>query len=486
MKFISFNRLEAAQLKIPKTEIFGNLPPEYPQSLLSEIQRMLKESRRKIVVLDDDPTGTQTVREITVLTVWDVASLTEVLSEDDPVVYILTNSRSFLPPDVEKMNRQIALHLQEASATTGRPFVIVSRSDSTLRGHFPLETDVLMESLGGGFDGILVIPFFEEGGRFTIEDIHYVAEGEFLVPAGETEYAKDATFGYRSSNLREWVAEKSGGRVAPAQVASISLSVIRQGGAQAVREQLLRLENAQVCVVNAASYRDLEVFVAGLLQAEAAGKRFLYRTAASFVRVRGGMNAFPLLQATDFHFDQDRHGGLIVAGSYIRKSSEQIAAVQALPNVVSLEVAVPKLLAESDRQAEIARVAELADDVLSQSRQALIYTSRQLISGADAAASLQIGQMVSQSLVEIVRSLTVKPAWIVAKGGITSSDVATKGLEISRARVMGQVLPGVPVWQAGPGSRWPGLVYVVFPGNVGGPQAIAEVVQMFSERSQSL
>ncbi|MCX8062957.1 MAG: hypothetical protein N3D16_10285 [Anaerolineales bacterium] len=473
-------------MKVSKTDLLKSLPPEYSQSLLPEIQRMVKQSQRKVVVLDDDPTGTQTVRNITVLTRWDIPSLTQVLAENDDVVYILTNSRSFLPPEVEKMNREIARNLKEASIKTGRPFVVVSRSDSTLRGHFPLETDVLMAELGGDFDGVLVIPFFEEGGRFTINDTHYVAEGEFLVPAAETEYAKDATFGYRSSNLKEWVAEKSGGKIAPSQVASLSLEVIRQGGIAAVQEQLRHLKGAQVCVVNAASYRDMEVIVAGLLQAEAAGKRFIYRTAASFVRVRGGMGAFPLLSAADFELGDVRNGGLIVAGSYIRKSSEQIAAVQALPNVVSLEVSVPNLLAEGDRQREIARVGEQADEVLSNGKEALIYTSRQLITGADAASSLQIGQVVSQSLVEIVRRLSVKPAWVIAKGGITSSDVATKGLEIAQARVLGQVLPGVPVWQAGEGSRWPGMVYVVFPGNVGGAQSIAEVVEMLSKQRQRM
>lgn len=473
-------------MKISKSDLFASLPPEYPHSLLPEIRQMVRAARRKIVVLDDDPTGTQTVRNITVWTRWDVAALAQALAEEEAVVYILTNSRSFLPPQVAQMNREIAANLKAASAQTGRPFVVVSRSDSTLRGHFPLETDVLMAELGGNFDGVLVIPFFEEGGRFTINDVHYVAEGDFLVPAAETEYAKDATFGYRSSNLKEWVAEKSGGKIDPAQVASVSLATIRQGGPAAVQEQLRRLENAQVCVVNAASYRDMEVFVAGLLQAEAAGKRLIYRTAASFVRVRGGMEAFPLLTAADFELENSHTGGLIVAGSYIRKSSEQIAAVQALPNVVSLEVAVPNLLTAGERAKEIARVAAQAAEVLAGGKEALIYTSRQLITGADAAASLQIGQVVSQSLVEIVRRLGVKPAWVIAKGGITSSDVATQGLEISQARVLGQVLPGVPVWQAGEGSRWPGMVYVVFPGNVGGPQSIAQVVEMLAKRRQRM
>ncbi len=472
-------------MKISKAALFEGLPPVYPDSLLSEIQRRVKESQRKVVVLDDDPTGTQTVRDITVVTRWDVPSLTNVLREKDEVVYILTNSRSFLPAEVERMNREIARNLKEASATTGRPFVLVSRSDSTLRGHFPLETDVLMDELGGGFDGVLVIPFFEEGGRFTINDIHYVQEGDFLVPAAETEYAKDATFGYHTSNLKEWVSEKCGGRISPSQVASVSLETLRRGGPQAAQAQLAQLREAQVCVVNAASYRDMEAFVLGLLDAEASGKRFVYRTAASFVRVRGGMGAFPLLTAADFDFGDSRSGGLIVAGSYIRKSTDQIAALQALPEVVSLEVSVPRLLDERSCSEEIAQVVEGADRIVADGKVALIYTSRQLVSGSDAASSLKIGQVVSQSLVKIVRQLTVKPAWVIAKGGITSSDVATKGLDIALARVLGQILPGVPVWRAGEGSRWPGMVYVVFPGNVGGPDSIAQVVKLFTAAAQS-
>jgi uncharacterized protein YgbK (DUF1537 family) len=76
----------------------------------------------------------------------------------------------------------------------------------------------------------------------------------------------------------------------------------------------------------------------------------------------------------------------------------------------------------------------------------------------------------------VVRALTIRPRYLVAKGGITSSDIATQGLGVRRALVLGQILPGVPVWQLGPETRHPALVYIVFPGNVGGPQALAEIV----------
>ena len=464
-------------MMIEKKKLLDSLPSEWPEDPLPHIREALKKSGLKVVVLDDDPTGTQTVYDITVLTRWDVPALASALAEPDPIVFILTNSRRFPLAEAQAMNREIARNLLEAGRLAGRRFSVVSRSDSTLRGHFPGEVDALVDELGQAIDGLLVIPFFEEGGRLTINNIHYVAEGEMLVPAGETEYARDATFGYKCSDLRQWISEKSLGRIKAEDVASIDLGMIRTGGPEAVADALQRLEGSRVCVVNAASYRDMEVFVAGLLEAESAGKYFIYRTAASFVRVRGGLGPRPLLNGDRLGSRGGQTGGLIVAGSYIRKSSEQIAAVQSMPGVTALEVSVPRLLEAAERQEEVRRVSQAADEALMRGEDVLVYTSRELVTGRDALSSLQIGQSVSEAVVEIVRRIRIEPAWVIAKGGITSSDVATQALGIGRARVMGQVLPGVPVWQTGGDSRWPGLIYVVFPGNVGGPGAIAEVVR---------
>lgn len=464
-------------MTLKKDTLLSTLPPEWPEDLLPSIQVLIKESKTKVVVLDDDPTGTQTVHNVPVLTEWSLDSLETVLSEPEAIVYILTNSRSVSLSAAQAMNREIATQLKAASRATGRDFVVVSRSDSTLRGHYPGEVTALAEALGQTFDGTLIIPFFLEGGRLTINDIHYVTEGEWLIPAAETEYARDATFGYTQSNLREWVSEKHQGRIAPQAVVSIPLADLRSGGPEAVTALLGRVRGGKVGVVNAATYRDMEVFVAGLLQAEAAGQRFIYRTAASFVRVRGGIVPRPRLTAADLA-STGKNGGLIVAGSYIKKSTMQLEAAQSLPNVTSLEVSVENLLSASDSAEEIKRIAHLANESLAAGKDTLIYTSRRLVTGSDAISSLQLGQAVSAALVKIGQSISEKPAWIIAKGGITSSDIATKGLNLKRAQVVGQAIPGVPIWRAGPESRWPGLIYVVFPGNVGGPEAIAEMIQI--------
>ena len=271
--------------RINKHDVFRRLPEEWPVDLRPQIRNQVKASRCKVAVLDDDPTGTQTVHGVPVLTEWSVEALRDELSDESSVFYVLTNSRSLTLAQAQSLNREIGRNLVDAARQTGREFAVVSRSDSTLRGHFPGEVKALADALGQTFDGWIINPFFLEGGRYTIGDIHYVDEGGWLVPAAETEFARDSAFGYRSSNLRRWVEEKTNGHVSPEDVISISIEDIRRVGPEQVTNRLMELTAGGICVVNAASYRDLDVFVVGLLNAEAQGKRFLYRTAASFVQV---------------------------------------------------------------------------------------------------------------------------------------------------------------------------------------------------------
>ena len=185
---------------ISKAALFSSLPAPRERSLGSTIRTAVAASGRKLVVLDDDPTGTQTVYDVPVLTRWDVEVLQHELQQPGHCFYILTNSRSMSATDARRLNLDVAQNLKRAAAQAGREFSVVSRSDSTLRGHFPLETDALAEVIGP-FDATFLIPYFEAGGRYTVHDIHYVADGDSLLPAAETAFARDAVFGYRSSHL---------------------------------------------------------------------------------------------------------------------------------------------------------------------------------------------------------------------------------------------------------------------------------------------
>ena len=346
--------------RVPKSTILDALPPVRSGDLLPEIRSQVERSGHKVVVLDDDPTGTQTVHDVPVLTTWSVDVLSTELVNAAPAFYVLTNSRSLPSDAAQTLAHEIGANLKAAIRITGRDAIIISRSDSTLRGHFPAEVDALTGALDHEFDACLIIPCFIEGGRYSVDDVHYVQEGEDFVPAAETPFAQDAAFGYRSSNLRAWVEEKTAGRVPASDVASISIDLLRRGTPEQVRDALLDLKNGVMCVVNAADYADLEVLVLALLDAEAAGRRFIYRTAASFVRVRAGITPRPLLTRDDILLD-DRGGALVVVGSYVPKTTLQLNALLRQPDVHAVEIDTYKLLEAHSRADEIERVAVQAD-----------------------------------------------------------------------------------------------------------------------------
>ncbi len=465
-------------------ETLNSLPPVWPDDLLPAIQQENTHKPASIVVLDDDPTGTQTVHDVPVVTNWALPTIIGEFERETPLFYVLTNSRSLPKTQAIDLAREAGANILEASRRTGRLFGIISRSDSTLRGHFPAEVDALSDVLKMERAVWLIIPFFEEGGRYTINDIHYVKEEQQLIPASQTPFAKDVVFGYVHSNLRHWIEEKTQGRFPAASVQSLSIEEIRKQGPGYAASKLTGCKPASVCVVNAVDYRDLEVVTLGLLQAQQRGQRFLFRTAASFVRVRGGLKDRPLLTADEVNVGMGT-SGLTIVGSHVPKSSEQLNHVLQHADMQSIELDVKTILSPSTCNTLIREAAEFIENALSQGKDVVVYTSRKLMTGSDDESSLRIGGQVSQALVELVRSIRVRPGYILAKGGITSSDIATKALNITRAQVLGQILPGVPVWRTGSESTFPELPFIVFPGNVGGRDAITYIVRNFRVSADS-
>ena len=465
--------------RLNRTATLASLPDEWSTELMPEIQRIIAESGDKVVVLDDDPTGTQTVHDVSVLTGWSVDVLVQELNNPSPAMFVLTNTRSMRTEQAKALNQEIASNLKEASATTGRNFVVVSRSDSTLRGHFPAEIDSLTESLGESLDAVLIIPAFMAGGRFTINGVHYVAEDDELIPASETPFAQDAAFGYSSSDMREWVVEKTAQRVSVDDVHILSIDTIRKGGVDGVAQALKGLHNNVYCAIDAVTERDVEVVVAGIIKAESEGKRFMYRTAASFASIRAGITLRALL-TTDELGTNRKGGGLIVVGSYVPKTSAQLENLLVSGEVKAVEVDVNQLLDDANQQAEIERAIKQAIPQLQADQNVVIYTSRNLVTGDSAETSLSIGNRVSDSLVRITSALQSHARYIIAKGGITSSDLATKSLKVKRALVIGQILPGIPVWKLDDNCEEPNMIYVVFPGNVGAEDEITTAVRKFA------
>jgi uncharacterized protein YgbK (DUF1537 family) len=452
---------------------FPNLPPVRQEAeCRARIRRCNEKAGTQLVVLDDDPTGCQTVHDIEVLTGCNPRRIQDLLATAS-CFYILTNSRALPPQEAARLNHEIASLLK--TSTAPRSLRIISRSDSTLRGHFPTETDVLTEVLGP-YDGIILAPYFREGGRLTADDTHYVLQHDQLVEAAQTEFARDSVFGFKHSHLPAWVQEKSQGRWNASDVPSIDLKTIRTGGPEAVARRLHAARNGIPIILNALCDEDLEIAVLGICLAEERGKRFLYRTAASFVKIRAGMEDFPLYRPSE-----TRGPGLIVVGSHVQRTTEQLERLLSECDLDGVEVRIAEVLSDK-APALLLRLKEQIHAVLAMKRSAVIYTQRAYaLSGSDA-QRLRDGRRVSDFLVDLVAGLEPRPGFVIAKGGITSCDIAAKALRVEQATVLGQILPGVPVWRLGSESRYPGIDYVVFPGNVGDGRALTAAFQAFATR----
>ena len=473
------------QTSVSLSKALDSLPPQWGNDPLPHIDAALNASGRKIVILDDDVMGTQSVHDIGVLMDWSVESLRAELEADSRAFFVVTNARTMPESQARAVNSFITRNLREAARQAGVDFSVVSRLDSTLRGHFPAEMQAIESALSSKPDskpdGWIIAPLFLEGGRYTINDIQYVSDGECLAPVGDTEFARDPAFAFTSSDVRGWVQEKTAGKVSADSVASVSIDDLRLGGPERVAAILSALPNGGVCVVNGAINRDMEVFVQGLLNVEAAGRKFLFRAAASFIKALLGQSDRPLLTPTELGIDGNG-GALVVVGSHVPRTTRQLEHLLANSDAVGVEANVERLLAEATRLTEIEHAACAAGNALKSGRNAVLYTSRDLVEGRSADHSLAIGHQVSQAMSEVVAGVRVRPGCIIVKGGATSYSVATKALNVQRAWSPGQAAPGVPAWILGDETLHPGMPCIIFPGNVGNEDAVTQLITRLDTR----
>ena len=438
----------------------------------------------KIIAIDDDPTGSQTVHGCLLLTRWDVGTLTQALRDDSPVFFVLSNTRGMDADRAAEVTREICINLRlalddlDATGSRLQP-IIVSRSDSTLRGHYPVETDVIAAELGP-FDAHFLVPAFFEGGRITRDGTHYlIVDGE-PVPVHETEFAKDSVFGFSTAFLPDYVAEKTAGRIGAADVVRFSLADLR-GDREALLRRLMELDGNACCAVDAECQSDLDVFAAVVLAAAGQGRRFLFRSAASLLTSLAALPPQPVAPRGMGRFTRGGRPGVVLMGSHVAKSTRQLEHLLAHTDIVPLEIDLDLIDHAEDliNQLTGAVAAGLADG-----RGSVLYTSRGERSFPTKAERLAFGERVSDLLVEVVRRLPADIGFLISKGGITSNDTLSKGLSLTTARVLGQVRAGCSVVRCpADHPRFPELPVVVFPGNVGGDEALAEVYRIMGTRS---
>ncbi|WP_296750120.1 four-carbon acid sugar kinase family protein [Thiobacillus sp.] len=422
----------------------------------------------KIIILDDDPTGSQTVHSCLLLTRWDVATLQTALADAAPLFFVLTNTRGMDAARAAEVTREVCVNLKTALADYTGPVLFVSRSDSTLRGHYPVETDMMNEMLGP-FDATLLTPAFFEGGRITRDSTHYLVVNGTPVPTHQTEFARDSVFGYSTAFLPDYVAEKTGGRVAADSVQRLTLAELRAGRADA---WLAGLTGNAVGVVDGELPDDYRIFADAALKAAASGRRLLFRSAASLLTALARLPPQPVAAESFATLVRDGQPGAVVVGSHVARTTAQLTQLLKERGVVGLPLDVARLPA--GRAAVVDELAASITHAHARGLTPVVFTSRAELTFASVAERLKFGETVSATLMDVVKRLPETLGFLISKGGITSNDVLSTGLALTSSRVLGQLLPGVTVVQTPADHRLPQLPVVIFPGNVGGDNALAE------------
>ena len=401
---------------------------------------MMEERRWKMVVLDDDPTGIQTVHGCLLITQWDEQSVRLGFEDAELFFYILTNTRAMTREDAEQVTREAMEMVIKVNQDYGYRLIIVSRSDSCLRGHFPLETDVMRQCLvQHGYTVAPKTPFcpaFIEAGRVTIDGVHYMKDGNRLIPVSETEFARDNVFAYHTSVLRDYIKEK---------------------GANPDDYE----------IVNAQGYDELRAFAEHLTSdIIPQTSSIVIRSSSSLPKAISGIADIPLLNRNIL---KHQGVGCFVVGSHVKKTTQQLESLLQAEGTCAIEVDVQRIL--DDAPLLMSETLDTIQQVVDNHLTPVIYTSRQEIRLDDANQRQHLGQQVSVFLVDIVYRLPFTPSYLVGKGGITSHDILTKGLGIKSARVLGQVINSVPCVMT---EKFP---YIIFPGNVGSELSLREVYE---------
>ena len=434
----------------------------------------MNQTQPKIIVIDDDPTGSQTVHSCLLLMKWDIDTLKQGLKDSAPIFFILSNTRAMTPEDAASVTRSICQNLQVAIAEVGtKDFLVVSRSDSTLRGHYPIETDVIAEELGG-FDAHFLTPAFFEGGRVTVDSTHYLLIDGIKTPVAETEFARDSVFAYSHSYLPDYVAQKTQEKIESEDVVRLTLADLRSGK---IQSRLLKLTNNRCVVVDGECQADFDLLAEALLEATAKGKRFLFRSAASLLTSLAQLGQQPIVSEKMASYRPTDKPGVVLVGSHVQKTTDQLDRLLQEDCVMGIEVNVVRLRDRPEAKDTILKSTLAAIEVaLDEANTPVIYTSRQELSFASVEQRLEFGTAVSALLMEIVRGLPSDISFLISKGGITSNDVLSNGLNLAKARLLGQILPGCSVIRTeATHPQFVNLPVVLFPGNVGDRDSLAAV-----------
>ncbi|NJN72050.1 MAG: four-carbon acid sugar kinase family protein [Limnothrix sp. RL_2_0] len=436
--------------------------------------------RPQIIVFDDDPTGSQTVHSCLLVLRWDVETLRQGLRDVAPIFFILANTRAMVEAQAIATTREICINLKTAlQAEKIENFILVSRSDSTLRGHFPAETEAIAAEFGE-FDACFHAPAFFEGGRITRAGNHYIAEENSLTPVHATEFAKDSVFGFKDSFLPRYIAEKTKGAIAAAEVEIIEPRAT--GNDFSVYLQALQ-HNRQV-VINGETQADFDQIVPSLFAAVAQGKKFLFRSAASLLTSFASLAPQPIPAIAMGHYCHSSQPGIILVGSHVQKTSDQLTQLLNLETVQGVELDIYQCQPNGDRPQYLATISAKIQQIFQANKTPVLFTTRKFVAHTSSEQAIAYGQNISDSFNFVIRHLPTDIRFIISKGGNTTNALLRQALKLQTVRLLGQIMPGCCLVQTeATHPLFPKLPIVLFPGNVGDRHTLATVYHRLQKKT---
>jgi len=443
--------------------------------------------RIKVLVLDDDPTGSQTVHSCPLLLRWDEDSLRHGLAHPSPLLFLLVNTRALDPRAAEERVRSLcqalkpALAEAQAAGTIDR-WLVLSRGDSTLRGHFPLELQVIEQELGP-FAATLLAPAFLPGGRTTKDGMHLL-HGE---PVHATAFAQDRLFGFSSSFLPDWVEEKTSGQIPAAAVERIGLSDL-EAGPDALQAQLAALPPAAIACVDAEQPEQLMALGEAIWACARQGQRFALQSAASLIN---GLVPLPpqpldvsgLARLRRREPSGDWLPGLVLVGSHVPLADAQLTTLLAEPACVGIELDVRKVARVISGPEPVRLLSSLEqswrqqiETVLSEGLTPVVFTSRGELHCSSAAERRELGMALAELMARLAAALAPQLGYVISKGGITTHTLLESGLQAPWVELQGQLFAGLSLVLT-PG----GLPVITFPGNLGDALSLRQAWELMQQ-----
>ncbi len=448
----------------------------------------------KYIIIDDDPTGSQTVHDCILILKWDYHTLLKGLRSQSNLLFILANTRALSEQDAIKRLEEICLSLNNVFNDLGwskHDYMVISRGDSTLRGHNFLEPDIINKLLGP-FDATFHIPAFLEANRITINGKHFVNN----IPVDQTIFAKDEIFGFKTNDVRKLIYDKCNQAINIDQIQNISLKEIESleiDKKNKAYKFIEDLNNNVHVIVDIANYSHLNnfTFVVKHLQKQ---KRFLFRTAASFV---SSISEIKDNMKSQFYYSELRSQsknnqfmkGLVIVGSYVDLTTLQLKKLLEIKECQSIELDVMNMYRLFRLKDKLDSIISMKNEILKLIRIAIkkdlipvLFTSREIISSPDKDELINFRNFLSLFIAEVVSEIKFEISYLVSKGGITTNTILSRGFRVDDVYLEGQILPGISLVTLKLPNNNKKLPVVTFPGNLGDEYSLVKILEVIENR----